>query len=126
MRKKGINIKEIEIYNKWKINPKIENKLDFLWWNLRILDKVSAKKTLAILEEIDNLLKNSNDENLLYWFLRFIKDNNLFNLSYEVKTKIKELIKEYMLKIEDLYNCEKIILEKYMIKEPLEIINKYW
>jgi len=126
MRKNGINIREIKIYNKWKINPKIENKLDLLWWSLHILDKTSRKEALKILEEVDSLLKNSGDENLLYWFLRFSKDNNLFNLSSKVKTKIKKLIKKYMLRLEDLYDHERTIFEKYMIREPLEIINKYW
>lgn len=121
-----MDIKEIKIYSKWKINPKIKNKLDLLWWELHMLDKISEKESLKILKEIDNLLKGSNNENLLYWFLRFLKDSNLFNLPYKVKTKIKKLIKKYMLKLENLYNQEKVVFEKYMIKEPLEIINKYW
>lgn len=126
MAKKRINIQEIKIYGKWKIKPIIKNNLDLLWWSLHILDKIPTKEALKILKEVHDLIKSSNNEVLLYWFLRFAKDNNLFFLSSKVKTKIKELIKEYMIKIEELYSRERITFEKYMIKEPLEIINKYW
>jgi len=126
MIQKGINIQEIKVYGKWKINPKIKNELDFLWWSLHILDKIPTKEALKILKEVNSLIRSSNDEVFLYWFLRFAKDNNLFFLPFKVKTKIKELIKEYVIKIEELYSCEKITFEKHMIREPLEIINKYW
>jgi len=126
MTQKGINIQEIKIYSKWKINLKIKNELDLLWWSLHVLDKIPTKEALKILKEVHNLIKSSKDEVLIYWFLRFAKDNNLFFLSSKVKTKIKELIKEYMIKIEELYSRERITFEKYMIREPLEIINKYW
>lgn len=118
--------KKIKVYDRWKLKPKIKNKLDFLWWSLHILDKVSEEKALKILEEIDHLLENTNDKDLLYWFLRFLKDNNLFNLSSKIKIKMKKLIKKYITKFENLYNNEENIFEKYMTKEPLEIIKKYW
>jgi len=116
----------MKIYGKWKLETKVNNNLDLLWWSLHVLDKVSEEDGLKILEEMDHLLGATNDDDLLYWFLRFSKDNNLFKLSSKIKIRIKRLIKKYIKRLDNLYNNAGNIFEKYMIMEPLEIISKYW
>jgi len=114
------------IYRKWILKPKIKNRLDILWWDLHVLDKVSEEERGRILQNLSYLLKKSKDESLLYWSLRFLKDINSFALSSKIKSKIKKIIKKNISKFDSLYCKGKNIFERHMIKEPLEIINKYW
>lgn len=113
------------IYGKWKLPLLEKEKIDLLWWGIRLLDKLSEKEATKVLKTVRTTLIKAENPDLFYWFLRFSKDCNPFVLSPKIKREIKDLVVNYTEKLESLKE-EGNEFEQYLIKEPLEVIKRYW
>ena len=116
---------EINIYGN-KAYFKVNNSYDFLWWATHVIDKVEKNDAIKLLKRIKKILYESKDPNILYWFLRFSKDLDLFNLDNKIKEEIKVLIKKLKKRILNIYNEADVFFEKHLIVEPYDVITKYW
>ena len=114
----------IKVYDK-EFTIRIEREIDLLWWFTHLLDKVPKRIAILWLDRLNDLLKKNENRELMYWFLRFVKDNNPFHMDKKIKNKVFFLAKKYKKLLERSYG-RMLPFKKYLIKEPIKMIKKYW